>query len=116
MSPVVASFVIPAVLALYFTLYIAGQRIAGMRRLREWAEREGCRIVDAKYKFFGRGPFMWRTAAKKVLFYVTVEYPSAEVKTAWVLVGNAVFGPYSRSIEVKWDHESHNNELESIVA
>ena len=72
------------------------------RVLERWAERNGCRIIDADYRNFFRGPFFWTTAKGQTVYRVTVEVKGG-VRRGWVRCGSWGLGLFSDQAEVRWD-------------
>ena len=91
------------IIVLYCILSVFNQIKHGTKRLREWAKDENVTIIKRSYRFFGKGPYAWKTSPKKALFHVTVRRYDGEFKSAWVLVGSSMFGTYSKELEVKWE-------------
>jgi hypothetical protein len=72
--------------------------------LRNWAEEEGYRILQKRYRLFFRGPFFWRANDEcQTVYRVTVEDKVGRVRSGWVCCGSWWLGLWSDQAEVRWD-------------
>jgi hypothetical protein len=93
--------------ALLFMLVLAATSCAWHFRqsrglLERWADRNGYRIIDARYQHVFRGPFVWTTSKGQTVYRVTLDV-KGEVSTGWVRCGSWWLGLMSEKVEVRWD-------------
>jgi len=75
--------------------------------LRQWATKQGIRVVDFERPLFARGPFFWESSSQQAVFRITAEFPDGHIAHGWVLCGSVFLGPWSDEMIVKWDKETH---------
>jgi hypothetical protein len=73
----------------------------GDKILKDWAQREGLRLIHCKPQRIG-SPWMVSSSAPRI-YRITAEKPGGEVASAWVRCGSAFMGTLNPTIEVKWD-------------
>jgi hypothetical protein len=71
--------------------------------LRQWAERNGYRLVSSEYRLFVRGPFFWTTSKGQVVYRVTVQDAQGNTRSGWVRCGGWFLGLFSDHVEARWD-------------
>ena len=63
----------------------------------------GYELLDARYSWFRRGPFFFRSSEEQAVFYVTVRDPEGQQRRGWVRCGGFWLGLFSDQATVKWD-------------
>jgi hypothetical protein len=93
------------ILALLFYAYLGHYKEKSKKRLNKWAKENGYIILSCESRQFKTGPFFIssRTRSQPV-FYVTLEDKDGTELTAWIKIGNALFGLLSDEVKVKWEN------------
>jgi hypothetical protein len=73
--------------------------------LRQWADRNGYRLIDQEYRNVFKGPFFWTSTKGQTVYYVTVEDGAGRRRKGWVRCGGWFLGLMSDAAEVRWDDE-----------
>ncbi len=71
--------------------------------LRQWASRNGYRLVSQEYRYLLRGPFFWTTSRGQTVYRVTVEDEGGNLRSGWVRCGGWFLGLLSENVEACWD-------------
>ena len=71
--------------------------------LQQWADQNGYRIIDQRYRNFFKGPFFWTTSRGQTVYSVTVEDDHGRRRTGWVRCGGWFLGLLSDHVDVRWD-------------
>ena len=80
-----------------FVLLLAGLVLAWTllraREVRErWAEQHGFDLLEARYCWFWRGPFLFRSTDAQLVYRVTVRDRSGRRRTGWLRCGGFFLG------------------------
>lgn len=75
--------------------------VRSRRLLENWASEGGLNVERRELHFLGRGPFDW-VSRTQFLHAVRLRDKEGRVRDAWVKCGHAVFGMFSRRLDVKW--------------
>jgi hypothetical protein len=95
---VVAFFVILGIVALVLYLHISRSQ----KLLKRWAEENGVEFIDAEYRMFRKGPFVWSSRGQTV-YRVEVRDAQGVERKGWVRCGTWWAGVFSDKVEARWD-------------
>lgn len=72
--------------------------------LRQWAAKNGYRLIDYQYRQYFRGPFRWTYLTAHLVFRVAVEDAEGKRRQAWVCCGSSFLGILlSDKVTAVWD-------------
>src|SRR5215203_3704968 len=74
--------------------------------IQEWADENGYRVVEAKYRWIVRGPFFWTTSKSQTVYRLTVEDAHGNLRRGWVRCGSWLAGLWSHRVDVRWDEDT----------
>ncbi len=72
--------------------------------LQRWADSNGYRLLEQRYRYFFRGPFFWSASAQMV-YRVVVEDRTGHRRSGWVRLGSFWLGIFSDEVAVRWDQD-----------
>ena len=70
--------------------------------LQDWARHNGLQILHKQMRFLRRGPFLFRSTTRHVVFYVAVADRGGRTRHAWVRCGGWLIGLLSDRVTVEW--------------
>jgi len=73
--------------------------------LAGWAARNGYRIIESEPRSFRKGPFFWTSSQSQVIYHVSVQDATGNIRRGWVRCGNYLFGPWNDEVDVRWDDQ-----------
>ena len=98
------SSVLPAIFtAVFVTAVIFLTTARADTILENWALRSGYRVVSRNYAWFFKGPFFWTSNRNQVVFRITAQDQSGNMRSGWVRCGSWWGGILSDDAEVRWD-------------
>lgn len=71
--------------------------------LRQWAARQGIRLIRCEYRWLARGPFSWTTSKGQAVYRIMAELPDGQTNRGWARVGGWLIGLLSSRVDVRWD-------------
>ncbi len=74
--------------------------------LEQWADENGCEILEREYRNVFRGPFFWTTSRGQTVYHVRVRDSEGKVHSGWVRCGGWWLGLLADKAEVKWEDET----------
>lgn len=74
-----------------------------LREIENWAKDKNYEILNAKFKFFKKGPFFDGTLSTLVFIVQLTDSDDVE-KECWIRVGSRNWGMlFNKEVHVKWD-------------
>lgn len=73
------------------------------RMIEDWADREGYRIISAKYRWLRRGPFFWGTSKQQTVYRIRVVDSKGVTRSGWARCGSFWRGVAKHKVDVRWD-------------
>lgn len=83
--------------------YVTGAYRRAAHLLTQWATTNGYHIVESDRRYMRKGPFTWTSSQSQIVYHVTVQDPSGNVRRGWVRCGNFLLGPWKDDVDVSWD-------------
>ena len=99
-SGLLALLVLLVIVPLILYLYV--RRSQGL--LTEWARSNSLEIIEAQYRAFRKGPFVW-SARGQTVYRVRVLEKGGLEREGWVRCGSFWGGVMTDHVEVRWDED-----------
>jgi hypothetical protein len=100
---VLGAVMILGIVALVLYLHVSRSQ----KLLKRWAEENGVEFIDAEYRMFRKGPFVWSSRGQTV-YRVEVRDTQGIERKGWVRCGSWWAGVFSDKVEAKWDEQSRS--------
>jgi hypothetical protein len=100
----IALLVTLGALAVIFVTIVTGVAIfKGQSLLPRWAEQNHYHVVQSEVRYWDRGPFLWTTTARQLVYRVTLQDCQGNSRTAWLAFGGWWLGLFSHKVQVRWE-------------
>lgn len=84
--------------------------------LQGWADENGFRLIESRYRWIARGPFFWTTSKSQAVYRITVEDAQGQRRTGWARCGTWLGGLWSRRVDVRWDDVPHQRGFDVVMS
>ena len=71
--------------------------------LEQWAQSNGYQILSSEFRWLRKGPFFWTSSQYQMIYYVTVQTPTGDVRSGWVRCGGFWLGLFTDQAQVRWE-------------
>jgi hypothetical protein len=85
----------------------------GCAILQDWAQQNNVELVEYHYRWFARGPFVWRSKSHSI-YQITVRDEFGNLRSGWARVGSWWWGLWQRKVDVRWDDEGKNKRKDKV--
>lgn len=103
-----ALFLLVLVVGVVFALsaYARGTYRHAAHLLDQWASDNQYRIIESDRRYMRKGPFTWTSSQSQIIYRITVQDPSGNIRHGWVRCGSYLLGAWQNAIDVRWADQS----------
>ena len=100
-----ALFLLILVVGVLFALsaYAVGTYRHAAQILEQWAANNHYRIIESDRRYLRKGPFTWTSSQSQIIYRVTVQDPSGNIRHGWVRCGSFILGAWQNAVDVRWE-------------
>ncbi|HST05175.1 MAG TPA: hypothetical protein VLQ48_10605 [Chloroflexia bacterium] len=102
-----ALFLLVLIIGVVFALfaYARGTYRHAAHLLDQWASDNQYRIIESDRRYLRKGPFTWISSQNQIIYRVTVQGPSGNIRHGWVRCGSYLLGAWQNTVDVRWEDQ-----------
>ncbi|QOV88308.1 hypothetical protein [Humisphaera borealis] len=79
------------------------------RMLEDWAKANALQLVEARFRWFFRGPFFWTSSKGQTVYRICVRTFEGHTHAGWARCGGWFLGLLTDKVSVIWDNPAPNS-------